>query len=149
MKLYKAGPASIVVSDGTIDNGTGLSVTVTAGAAVNLAWTGPPVVDNGTLSTGCIFTCTWTSAGQRSGFTATVSVTDAYGNIVSNIGAGHTVALGGVEGSWDLSFTGTPGNRGRRRQSPTFTTRGANNWTTDVITATSSGYAQATVNVTK
>ena len=29
MKLYKAGAVSIVVSDGTIDNGTGLSVTVT------------------------------------------------------------------------------------------------------------------------
>src|SRR5581483_1095776 len=64
MTLYKTGTASITVTDGTINNGTGLSVTVgsaaaasislaaatttpTAGAADNLTITGSDTYGNG------------------------------------------------------------------------------------------------------
>jgi hypothetical protein len=92
MVLRRAGAATITVTDGTASNGAGLAVTVSAGAAARLAWTSVSV-SGGTLSSPCLFACTATGIGNNSTFTAKVSVTDAEGNTVANLGSGHTVTV--------------------------------------------------------
>jgi len=77
MVLYKAGRASIVVSDGSINNGSGLSVTVALGAVNKLAFTTVP------------------SGNQTASATATIGAyqvqeQDSFGNPVA---AGSTVTL--------------------------------------------------------
>jgi hypothetical protein len=92
MILYKAETANITVASGTVNNGTGLSVTVATGPSARLAWT-HVTVSAGTLSLPCLFTCTVTTLGNSGTLTANVSVTDNSGNTVSSLGAGHTVTV--------------------------------------------------------
>jgi hypothetical protein len=95
MTLYKAGAASIAVTQGAIGNGAGLAVTVSVGAPANYAWTSVKnsAGSSGTLSSPCYYTCTDTKLGNNQTLTANVSVTDKAGNIVSELGAGHTVTV--------------------------------------------------------
>jgi len=160
MKLYKAQTTNIVVSDGTTNNGSGLPVTVNPAAASQLAWTNV-TVSKGTLSSPCLFTCTDTGIGNGGTFTANVSVTDAFGNIVSGLGAGHTVTVSRDSGSGGsftapssgASVTLTISSTGAATSTVqfTFTTQGGS-WTSDSFTAaTASGttYSNATATVSK
>ncbi|MFI5010366.1 MAG: hypothetical protein ACHQDY_08855 [Solirubrobacterales bacterium] len=112
MKLYKAEAALVTVTDGSIGNGAGLTVTVAAAAAAKLAWT-HVTVSAGTLSSPCLFTCTVTALGNSGTLTANVSVTDGFGNTVSGLGAGHTVTVttpaagAGSGGSFTAPSAGT------------------------------------------
>ncbi len=112
MKLYKAEAALITVTDGTINNGAGLTVTVAAAAAARYAWT-HVTVSAGALSSPCLFTCTVTTLGNAGTFTANVSVTDNFGNTVSALGAGHTLTVStpaageGSGGSFTAPTAGT------------------------------------------
>jgi hypothetical protein len=92
MTLVKAGSTSITVTDGSITNGSGLAVTVSAGAASRLAWTNA-TVSKGLLSSPCLFTCTGTGLTASGTFKANVSVTDSSGNTVNSLGSGHTVSV--------------------------------------------------------
>ena len=92
MKLYAAETAKITVTEGAINNGTGLTITVSTGAPTHLAWT-HVAVSAGTLSSPCLFTCTVTTLGNAGTFTAKVSVTDSYGNTISGVEEGHTVTV--------------------------------------------------------
>jgi hypothetical protein len=93
MTLYKAETASIVVSDGTISNGSGLSVTVTAAAASKLAFTQQP-----SSSTG----------GVAFGTQPKVAVEDQYGNTVTTNTSSVTLAIGTNPGSGTLTCATNP-----------------------------------------
>jgi hypothetical protein len=148
MTLYKAETALITVSDGTINNGTGLSVTVGAGSASNLAWTSPSA-SKGTLGSPCLFTCTVTGLGNFGTFSAKVSVTDSHGNIVSNLGTTPTVTVSTPTNTSGGSFTApTSGSTvtltvpatGPATSTTSFTYSAGNaNWTSDAIQATTTG----------
>jgi hypothetical protein len=97
MTLVKAGATSITVSDGSINNGSGLAVTVGVGTAARLGWT--HATSTGTLSSPCLFTCTGSGLGSTGNFKANVSVTDSSGNTVSNLGSGHTVSVTAASGT--------------------------------------------------
>jgi hypothetical protein len=163
MTLRKAATSSVTVSDGTISNGGGLSITVSPGTAAKLAWT-HVTVSAGTLSSPCLFTCTDTALGNNATFTANVSVTDADGNTVSNLGAGHTVSVttpasgAGSGGSFTAPASGTSvtltiassGTADSTAQL-TFKTQ-TGSWTSDTFSAqTLAGtvYASASATVTK
>ena len=93
MKLYKAETANIVVSDGSINNGTGLAVTVSAASAAQLAFTQQPA-----NSTGGIAFPTQPK----------VAVQDQYGNTVTTDTSSVTLAIGTNPGSGTLSCTTNP-----------------------------------------
>jgi hypothetical protein len=93
MTLYKAETASIVVSDGTISNGSGLSVTVTAAAASKLAFTQQP-----SSSTG----------GVAFGTQPKVAVEDQYGNTVTTNTSSVTLAIGTNPGPGTLTCATNP-----------------------------------------
>ena len=92
MTLYAAGPADLTVSDGTLSNATPLAVTVSPAAAARFALSGVGV-SAGALSPGCLFACTLTGLGNSGTVTASVAVTDASGNTVSSLGAGHAAKV--------------------------------------------------------
>ena len=92
MRLYKAETASIVVSDGTIGNGTGLPVTVSVGPAAKLAFTQQPGGSTG---------------GVAFATQPTVAVQDLAGNTVTTDTSPVTLALT-VPGGATLSCTSNP-----------------------------------------
>jgi len=164
MTLYKAQTAAITVTDGTLSNGTGLSVTVAPAVAARLAWT-HVTVSAGTLSSPCLFTCTDTALGNNQTFTANVSVTDAYGNTVNNLGAGHTVTVStptsgsGSGGTFTSPTSGTTSvtltisSTGAAESTVQFTFKTQNgSWTSDSLTAATAlgtTYTSADATVTK
>jgi hypothetical protein len=86
LKLYDAQTTTLKAKEGTIE-GTSTSFVVKAAAAERLAWSHAEV-SAGKLETGtCPFACTTSSITNGKKFKAHASITDAYANIVSNLGA--------------------------------------------------------------
>jgi hypothetical protein len=86
LKLYDAQTTTLKAKEGTIE-GTSTSFIVKAAAAERLAWSHAEVTA-GKLETGtCPFACTTSSITNGKKFKAHASITDAYANIVSNLGA--------------------------------------------------------------
>jgi hypothetical protein len=136
------GAQSISGSSGTFSVG--------AGTASKLAWTSVSA-DAGTQgSTLCLFTCTWNNIGRGNHWSAKVSVTDNWGNVVSNIGSGHSVSFahsgGGAWASGSLTF---PATGAATTSSNTFTSNGSNSWSSEALTASSSGFSNATATLNK
>jgi hypothetical protein len=93
MKLYKAEPAGITATDGTISSGAGLSVTVSPATASKLGFTQQP-----------------SGATGGTAFTAqpTVAVQDPYGNTVTTDTSNVTLAIGTNPGGGTLTCTTNP-----------------------------------------
>jgi hypothetical protein len=156
MTLYKAETASVTVSDGTINNNASpLSVTVNVGPSARLAWTGISTISTATpVPSPCYFTCTYSSGfGNNNTWNANVSITDNAGNIVSNVGTGHnvTVALGGSgDGSITSGTTLTMPATGPATSLNQVLFKGGHTGTwTNTLTATSTGFTNATASFTK
>ena len=96
LRLYRAGTASVSATDGTLTTNP-VVFTVTTGAASKLALTGL-VASAGSVSATCLFTCPITLLGNSGTVSANVSVTDTYGNTVSELGSGHTVKVTATTG---------------------------------------------------
>jgi len=142
MKLVKAETASIVVSDGTINNGTGLSITVNAANPTVLCFSNAP-------------SCTGSnqSVAKSSNTTSHVSLVDQFGNLTTNSTAvSVNIAASGTGGSVSPTGTGVvtiAANQTTSSQLVTLTSDSGNNKTTTATASTTtSGIASATMNVT-
>jgi trimeric autotransporter adhesin len=93
MKLYKAEAATVTVTDGTISNGAGTSVTVGPAAASKLAFAQQP----GGATGGSVFTTQ-----------PKVAVQDPYANTVTTDTSNVTLAIGTNPGAGTLSCTANP-----------------------------------------
>ena len=150
-KPTKAEVAAIAASDGTISTASALAVTVSATTASKLAFT-HLVSSAGSIGSPCYFTCAVTLLGNSGTTQAGVAVTDTYGNIVSNVGTGHSVAVtttGGAVTGGTITFpaTGTA-------ESPAdfvYTSPGSGAFSNSVKATTSAGttYTVATITATK
>jgi hypothetical protein len=148
MKLYNAGATSITVSDGSINNGSGLALTVSPGTAARLGWT--HATSTGTVISPCLFTCTGSGLGTSGNFEANVSVTDSAGNTVSNLGSGHTVSVTAASGT----ITGgalTIAASGAVESTTRFTYTPTKSGSVTLTAATSGGttYTSATATMTR
>ncbi len=85
IKLYDAQSTTLKVKEGAAPRHPS-SFTVKATAAERFAWA-HAAVTAGSIEGICLFTCTTSSIKNGKKFTAHASVTDAYGNIVSNLAA--------------------------------------------------------------
>ncbi|HTX32521.1 MAG TPA: hypothetical protein VMD09_14150 [Solirubrobacteraceae bacterium] len=95
--LTDAVSTTLGVSDGT-RSATFAPITVSPGTFAQLAWTSPSTTSPAGIPSPCLFTCTYASGfGHSQTWAASVSVTDALGNVVSNLGVAVTVnvTLGG------------------------------------------------------
>lgn len=148
MKLGLSGATGVSATDGTLSTASPLALTVAVGTASKLALR-ELTVSAGTIGSPCYFTCVVTALGNAGTVKAKVAITDGMGNIVSSVGAAKTVTVttsgGAIGGSpltvpaTGLAVSGTPFNY----SSP------ANGSFTNMITAASSGYANATVSAGK
>jgi len=138
--LVKAETTTLKVIEGSF-TATG-NVTVNPGAATNLAWTSVSV-SAGTITPGCLFTCTVSAMGNKQSFSAKVSVTDAEGNTVNNIGGTVTIT-GATAATLNLPTTGPATST----TSLNYTTQNGN-WTSVTLTATGGGYAAATATLSR
>ncbi len=148
MKLYNAGATAIAVSDGSISNPTALAVTVAATSASKLAFTNV-AISAGSASSPCLFTCTVTGLGNSGVITATVSVTDTYGNTVTALGGGHSVKVttsaGTISGgSLAISSSGAAESTTQF----TFTAQASSSYSDKITAATSAGTTYTSASVT-
>jgi hypothetical protein len=87
IKLYDAQSTTLKAKEGSTVVGTSSAFIVRASAAERFAWSHAEV-SAGKLETGtCPFACTTTNIGNSKKFKAHASITDAYGNILNNLGA--------------------------------------------------------------
>ncbi len=138
-------------------SGNSGSATAKAGTwsqAQELHWTGP-------AGSACANANTCAPiVGNNAAFTTTVQVTDASGNVLTNVGSGRTVTVSiqtrTSTGQFTAPDTGTSSQTlalpatGPAVTTASFTYRtGAGSWTSDVLTASSGGYSGATVTLKK
>ncbi len=103
IKLFDAQNITLKVKEGSTVTGTSGSFTIRAGAPERFAWSGA-TVSAGKLEAGtCPFACITTSIGASKKFKAHASVTDAYGNIVSNLGGAHKAKVEQTSGAGTLT----------------------------------------------
>jgi hypothetical protein len=151
MKLYKAGPGTISVSDGAIADPDGLAVTVSPTAATKLALT-QLTASAGAIDSSCLFACTVTALGNEGTIKANVAVTDTYGNTVSALGKGHAVKVTSTGGT----IVGTPlaiptAGAAESATQFTYTSKSKGNFTDTITAATSEGttYTSATATASR
>jgi hypothetical protein len=103
IKLYDAQSPTLKAKEGATVVGTSGSFIVKAAAAERFAWARAEVTA-GKLETGtCPFACTTSSIGGSKKFKAHAGITDAYGNIVSNIGATSKAKIEQTSGAGTLA----------------------------------------------
>jgi hypothetical protein len=151
MKLYRAEAATIVVSDGSISNGAGLTVTASPASASNLIFTSV-TSSAGSIGALCVFTCTVTGLGNSGTVRAGVAVADIYGNRVSNLGTGHSVTVttsGGTVTGGSLAIPST--GIAESATQFTYTAKSSGSFTDTIKAATSAGtvYSNATMTASR
>jgi hypothetical protein len=103
IKLSDAQSTTLKAKEGTTVEGTSGSFTVKATTPERFAWSHAEV-GAGKLETGtCPFACITTSIGASKKFKAHASVTDTFGNIVSNIGATNKAKVEKTSGEGTLT----------------------------------------------
>jgi hypothetical protein len=103
IKLNDAQNTTLKAKEGATVVGTSGSFTVKAATAERLAWSHAEV-SAGKLEAGtCPFACTTTNIGNSKKFKSHTSITDIYGNIVSNIGATIKVKVEKTSGEGTLT----------------------------------------------
>jgi hypothetical protein len=152
LKPERSGATAITASDGSIETEVPLELSVAAGTAARYAWAGP-TISAGLLGSPCLFTCTITTLGNGGAFIAKVAVTDSLGNVVSNLGSGHTVTVTATAGSTVTGGSLTIATTGLAESTASFTYKSKASGTfTDTITAAKAAgtaYTSATATATK
>jgi hypothetical protein len=100
--------------------------------------------------------CVYSGIGNNASFTTTLAVTDGSGNIVSNLGSGHTVTVTITQNQSGGQFTSpsTPGTSARTLSFPssgqavttasfTYKTGTGNGWTDKLAVASSDSYVSS------
>jgi hypothetical protein len=152
MALYAAETASISADDGSISTAAGLPVAVEPARPERLAFA-DLTVTAGSVAPPCLFTCTIDGLGNSGTVLAGIAVTDAFGNVVTDLGRNHKVevwATGGRLRRGALTIA-TSGPAESTRQFTFTMTGGFGGDPTDTLTAETSrgdvyGEATATVN---
>ncbi|MFI4990098.1 MAG: beta strand repeat-containing protein [Solirubrobacterales bacterium] len=144
--LLKAGTTNeLTATQGSVI-GNSNNFAVNAGAAARLAWEPSGLNISGKKESAlCLFTCTWKEIGRGNEWSAKVTVTDGGGNIVSNLGSGHSVTFSATVGSVSQSSLSLPSSGSARTGTVSYTSPSSNSWSTDTLTAHATGYTDATV----
>lgn len=102
-RFYDAAANTLKVLEETTAHEGSASITIKAAAAKRWAWSNPKVTAGGISSATCLFTCETTSIGNNQQFEAQASVTDEYGNVVSNLGTTVTARVTKAGGAGTLA----------------------------------------------
>ena len=152
--LYKAATATLTATETTPSRTGSTSVTIlAAGGSRKLAWTSQGSLPSGSSVNGdgiCYFTCDVKAFGRNNTWTAKVSVTDTYGNPVSDVGTGKGVTVTKSGGSFtpsatSVSLTFPSTGVAETTAGISFTSENSNSFTSDDLTATATGFAAGSV----
>ncbi len=102
IKLVDAQSTTLKATEGTV-TGTSGSFTVKAATAERFGWANAAVTAGSIEAGTCPFACKTTSIGASKKFTAHASITDKYGNIVSNLGSTNTAKVEKTGGEGTLT----------------------------------------------
>lgn len=135
MVLYKVQTASIVVSDGSVNNGSGLSVTV---IAANVALSFSPSCSSYSTQ----------DKGKAFSYNVARAATDPYGNPDPNAGSALTINMTATSATWSSSSVAM--NASQTTSGPDIATNTNANNTGVMLTGTAatSGYTAATCSYT-
>jgi hypothetical protein len=103
LKLSDAQSTTLKAKEGAAIEGTSGSFTVKATTPERLAWSHAEVTAGALEAGTCPFACKTTSIGASKKFKAHASVTDAYGNIASNLGAAVKAKVEKLSGEGTLA----------------------------------------------
>ncbi|HST32977.1 MAG TPA: hypothetical protein VLJ80_05595, partial [Solirubrobacteraceae bacterium] len=141
LRLYKAESAKVVVSDGTINNGTGLSITVSTGTASTMAFVNCSVGAENCSGQPI-------SVGNNSDMTFNMQTQDSFGNP-----SAPTSALSITFTNSDGTFSITAGEPAKitapATTSGSVTLHHGVNGGTNTLTAKASGFANVTLTAKK
>jgi hypothetical protein len=152
--LVDAQTETLTVTDGT-RSATFAPIVVNPGAVSQLAWTNVNLTGAPGLPSQCSAGCNYSGFGNGQTASATVSVIDSLGNVVTNVGSGHTVVVtlgGSARGS---TTPGSPATLTIPSSGPATTTgpiqyiSAAAGTYTDTLTATSTGYTSVTATISQ
>ena len=152
VRLFRSGSNAISVSDGEIDSTTPVTIAVNPATASRLIFV-DLVASKGSIGSPCLFTCTISGIGNSGTLKGGIAVTDAYGNVNSNIGSGHTAAVTVTGGGSVAGGTVTFPSSGLA-ESPgefTYTAPSSGGFTAAIKAAVTGGtaYTQATATTTR
>jgi hypothetical protein len=149
--LVNAETETLTVTDGT-RSATFAAIVVNPGTATQLAWT------NVTGPTGvpaqCSVSCNLTGFGNGRTASGSVSIVDSLGNPITNVGSGHTVVVtlgGSARGSITPGSPATltiPSSGAATTALLSYTGPATGSYT-DTLTATSTGYPNATASISQ
>jgi hypothetical protein len=137
MRLGRAGATTVSATGSGIETPGTAAVTVGIGSFANFAWA-EPKISTGSMALPCLFTCAITKLGNAGTFTAKVAVTDAMGNVVENVGSGHTAKVTASGGTLSGTTTLTMPTKGLAVSEATFTYKSPNGTYSNTITAAKS-----------
>jgi hypothetical protein len=142
--LFDAQSTTLAAKEGALAGSTA-SFTINPGSASNLAWSSAST-SAPSLSSPCLFTCTASGQSHSTTFTAFVAVTDANGNVESNVG--DTVTVSATAGSFNrTSLTIPAGGPAISSQSTTFTAPATGKGTATVTASDGGSHTAASASV--
>jgi hypothetical protein len=145
--LVTAGTETLTVTDGT-RSATFAAILVNPATTLELAWTN--VTGPAGIPPQCSGSCNYGSGfGNSQTVTASISVVDSLGNIITNVGSGHTVVITLGASAKGSTTPASPATLTIPSSGPATTaqlqyTSVAHGMYTDTLTATSTGYAATT-----
>jgi uncharacterized membrane protein len=143
MTLYKAETATVTVTDGSINNGAGLSVTVKAATAAAMAFVNCSLPEGNATCSGQPI-----SVGNNSNMTFNMQTQDAFGNPSSPTSA-LSITFTNSDGTFSIT-AGEPATIGTAATtSGSVTLHHGVNGGTDTLTAKAAGFANATLTAKK
>jgi hypothetical protein len=149
--LVKAETETLTVTDGT-RSATFAAIVVNPGAATQLAWTN--VTGPAGIPAMCSVSCNLSGFGNGQTASASISIIDSLGNPVTDVGSGHTVVVtlgGSARGSTTPGSPATltiPSSGAATTALLSYTSVASGSYT-DTLTATSTGYANATASLSQ
>ncbi len=103
LKLYDAQSTTLKAKEGATVEGVSGSFTVKATSAERFAWAHAEVTAGSIEAGTCPFACKTTSIGNSKKFKAHASITDKYGNIVSNLAGTNKAKIEKTSGEGTLT----------------------------------------------
>jgi hypothetical protein len=151
--LVNAQTTTLTVTDGT-RSATFSPISVSAGAATSVAWAN--VTSAVALPSPCFYTCTYGAGfGNSQTWSASASITDSDGNVLNNLGAGHSVVVtlggsgkGATSPASPATLTIPSSGPATSAASVTYMSVAQGNYT-DTLTAASTGLTSASASFSR
>jgi hypothetical protein len=151
LRLYLAGTTAIAASAGSLSTPEPLSLGASAGEPRRLAFHEIEASD-GTIGVPCLFACAIAGLGNGGTVSGAIAVTDAFGNVVEDIGKNHRARVTATTGSVNTPSQSFPASGPAIATKPfTYTAPKKGAYTATLTAATNRGtvYEEAVATISR